>query len=337
MAHRRASVGAALLALAAVAAHAHPLAPALLELREAAAGRVEVSWKTSALQAPGAPVTPRLPAQCRALSAPRVVAEGDALVGTWAADCGAAGLVGRAVGVDGLEAARIDALVRVTLADGRVVRGVVRADTPLFVVPAREAPGAILRAYVGIGVAHILGGLDHLLFVAGLLMLVPTRWLLIETVTAFTVGHSVTLSLAVLDLVRLPSAPIELCIALSVFWLAVELARDPGERPSLVRRKPWLMAGAFGLLHGLGFASALQEVGLPAGDVPLALFAFNLGIELGQLTFVAAWLTAAALLRRVPLRLLDWRWPDWLQQLPLYAMGALAAFWCLERAAALLR
>ena len=185
--------------------------------------------------------------------------------------------------------------------------------------------------YATLGVAHILTGLDHLLFVAGLLLLARTPRRLVETVTAFTVGHSITLTLAVLDLVRVPVAPIELAIALSVFWLAVELARTP-RRPTLVQRRPSLLAGLFGLLHGLGFAAALQAVGLPSGDVPLALVAFNAGIEAGQLGFVAVCLLAAAALRRLPLA-----WPRWARELPLYAMGSLAAFWCFERAAALLR
>lgn len=323
---------AVLLLLCSSAAGAHPLAPALLELTERAAGQVEVRFKLSALQAPGSDPAPLLPATCRALSEPRTALEDDAVIRSWTVDCGPGGLVGERVGVDGLAVARIDALIRVTLADGRVLRGVVRADEPWFTVPERQSTAAIVHAYLAIGVEHILFGVDHLLFVAGLLLLVRSRRLLIETVTAFTLGHSLTLALAVLDLVRVPSAPIELAIALSVFWLAVELARDEAARPTIVQRRPYVMAGLFGLLHGLGFASALQEVGLPPGDVPLALFAFNLGIELGQLAFVAAWLALAALLRRLPLR-----WPAWAHEVPLYAMGSLAAFWCWERAAALLR
>lgn len=316
----------------ATVARAHPLAPALLDLREGAAGQFDVLFKVSVLQAPGSALVARLPPACRSLGAPTAAVEGDALVRRWRVDCGPGGLVGAALGVAGLAGARIDALVRVELADGRVVRGVVRGADPFFTVPAREAPWAIARAYAAIGVAHILTGLDHLLFVAGLLLLARTPRLLVETVTAFTVGHSITLTLAVLDLVGVPAAPIELAIALSVFWLAVELARDPGARPTLVRRRPYLMAGLFGLLHGLGFAGALQAVGLPSGDVPLALFAFNLGIELGQIAFVGCCLLAAAALRRLPLM-----WPEWACQLPLYAMGSLAAFWCFERAAALVR
>jgi hypothetical protein len=163
-------------------------------------------------------------------------------------------------------------------------------------------------------------------------LLVHGRRQLIETIAAFAVGHSLTLALAVLDVVRPPERSIEFLIALSVFALAAELARDPAARPSWVRRRPWILALGFGLLHGLGFAGALQEIGLPHNDVPLALGAFNLGIEIGQLVFVAVLLSIAEALRR--LRIV---WPRWVQRAPLYTIGSLAAFWCLERAAALVR
>lgn len=324
--------GALLVLGTAGAGLAHPLAPALLELHEEADGAVAVTWKTSRYRAPGADVTPRLPADC-APEAPAPVWRGDAesVVAAWRVRC-PQGLVGATLGVDGLATAGVDALVRVTLADGRVVRGLVRAAAPDFVVPARESPGAIARAYAALGIDHILGGLDHLLFVAALLLLMRSRRLLLETVTAFTVGHSITLSLAALDLLRVPSRPAELLIAASVFALAVELARPAGAPPTLLRRRPWLLALAFGLLHGLGFAGALREIGLPSGDVPLALFAFNAGIEIGQLAVIAALLALRAGLARLPLR-----WPAWAEQVPVYAIGTLAAYWCIERAAAWLR
>ncbi len=187
--------------LAAIAA-AHPLAPALLEVTERTPGQADVLFKISALQPPGSALAARLPPHCRPTSAREVRAEDDALLTRWRVDCGATGLVGQTLAVEGLAAAGVDALVRVTLADGRVVRGVVRAAAPEFVVPAREAPLRIVRGYARIGIEHILTGLDHLLFVAGLLLLVRTRRQLVATVTAFTVGHSITLSLAVLDLLR---------------------------------------------------------------------------------------------------------------------------------------
>lgn len=318
--------------LLATVAVAHPLTPALLDVRELEGGRLAVFWKSSLLRAPGALVAPELPPDCRSETAPQVVSDGESAVKTWTARCASPGLVGRRVGVTGLGPARIDALVRVTLADGRVVRGVVRDAEPALTVPARQPWTAIAAGYGRLGVEHILTGFDHLLFVAGLLMLVRGRRLLLETITAFTVGHSITLSIAVLDLVRVPSRAIELAIACSVFALAAELTREPAEPPSRLRRRPWAMALVFGLLHGLGFASALREVGLPAGDVPLALVAFNAGIEVGQLAFVAVVLAVSAIATRVPLAC-----PRWLRRVPPYAMGSLAAFWCFERAAALMR
>lgn len=318
--------------LAAASASAHPLAPSLLDLRELGGGRVAVIWKASRFTAPGARVAPMLPASCQAQDAPVAKVDDDSVTRTWTVTCDPAGLVGAQIGFSGLGEARIDALVRVTLADGRVIRGIVRAANPLLTVPERERRLDVVRDYVRIGIEHILTGLDHLLFVAGLVMLVRGRRQLLETVTAFTVGHSITLSLSVLDIVRVPSRPTELLIALSVFLLAVELAREPSAPPSILRRRPWVMAVLFGLLHGLGFAGALREIGLPQAEVPLALFSFNVGIEIGQLAFVTVLLAAGALLRRVNVA-----WPRWAQLVPLYTMGSLAAFWCFERAAALIQ
>ena len=322
---------AAGLVFGAATARAHPLSPALLELRELGGGRVAVTWKGSLLVAPGAEVAPVLPPGCRDESAPATSSDGDSVTRRWTMMCDARGLIGARVGFTGLGNAKTDALVRVTLADGRMIRGVVRGAEPLLAIPARESPGDVVRAYVRLGIEHILGGIDHLLFVAGLLLLVRGRWRVIETITAFTVGQSLTLTLAVLDVVQVPTAAIELCIAFSVFLLASELAREPAPVTSLLRRRPWAMALLFGLLHGLGFANALRAAGLPPGQVPLALFSFNVGIEIGQLGFVAALLASSAALRAVRVA-----WPRWVLRVPAYTMGSLAAFWCYERAAALL-
>jgi hydrogenase/urease accessory protein HupE len=211
------------------------------------------------------------------------------------------------------------------------VQGVVTAARPSLAVPARPRRWDVVRDYARLGVEHILGGPDHLLFVFGLVLLAGTARRVAATVTAFTLGHSVTLSLAALGLVTVPTAPIEMLIAASVLALAAELAREP-DRPTLMRRFPWVMAATFGLLHGLGFAAALAETGLPQGEIPLALFAFNAGIELGQLVFVLVVLAAGRVLRRVPIRL-----PAWTRHVPVYAMGTLAAFWWWERTAALFR
>ena len=232
--------------------------------------------------------------------------------------------------MDGLATGKTDALVRIMLADGRVVQGVLRAGEPRLAIPVRARRVDVLRSYAKLGIEHILTGPDHLLFVFGLLLLVASPGLLVRTITAFTAGHSVTLSLAALGLARLPSRPIEVGIAVSVFLLAVELSRDPRPTPTLMRRAPWAIAGLFGLLHGLGFAGALAEVGLPDGEIPTALFAFNVGIEIGQLCFVgivlAAGVAVASIVtRRIPAA----RW------IPVYAMGSLSALWCIERTLAL--
>jgi hypothetical protein len=273
------------------AAHAHAFNPSLLELKAVGPEEWQLGWRNQV-------GTLRLP--CDNLTHCR--------------------LEGKTLSIDGL--GDRDVLVRVQFFDGRTSTAVLRRDAPSLTV--RETPEA--PAYIQLGTTHILGGFDHLLFVLGLLLLVERRKLLL-TLTAFTLAHSLTLALAMLDVVRVPQAPVEAAIALSILFVAVELVRErrrgPGHPPAtrLTERRPWLIAFAFGLLHGLGFAGALGEIGLPAGQVAQALVCFNVGVELGQLAFVAALLFAAELLpiSRVPRRV------------PAYAIGALAAFFCLDR------
>ncbi len=316
---------------------AHPLAPALLELVEQDSGRVAVLWKQSALARPGTRVEPILPAACPALGRPEVEEREGALRYRWTIDCGEQGLVGQPLRIDGLDAARIDGLVRIELADGRRIQRVLRGGAPKMTVPARASRIRVFADYARIGFAHILSGADHLLFVFGLFLLCSGLKLLVQTVTAFTLGHSVTLSLAALGHANLPPGPIELLIAGSVLALAVELARGaaqpqqsqtPQPQRTWMRRRPWAMALVFGLLHGMGFAGALREVGLPAGEIPTALFSFNLGIEIGQLAFVLVLLALAPWMQRLPVRL-----P---RRSSVYVMGSLAAFWVFQRAAAVL-
>ena len=162
-------------------------------------------------------------------------------------------------------------------------------------VPAAPGVVEILKSYVTLGVDHILTGFDHLLFVFALVLLIPDRWRLVGAITAFTVAHSLTLAAAVLGWIVVPVPPVEALIALSIMFLAAELVRRDGTGRRLSERYPWAIAFAFGLLHGLGFARALLDVGLPEGDVPLALFAFNVGVEAGQLLFIGVVLAAIAL------------------------------------------
>jgi hydrogenase/urease accessory protein HupE len=315
-----------LLGVAAVA-KAHPLAPALLELVEDGTGHVEVLWKRSSLSVPGSQIEPILPPECAVLSQPSYEEQGVAVLVRWTIDCGEPGLVGQPIRIDGLGPAKIDTLVRIELADGRTIQRVLRRAEPDMIVPARASKWTVFLDYMKLGFEHILTGADHLLFVFGLFLLCSNLHLLVQTVTAFTVGHSVTLSLAALGHTNLPSGPIEVLIAASVLALAVELARDvPG--PTLMRRYPWPIALGFGLLHGMGFAGALREVGLPSGEIPMALFSFNVGIEIGQLSFILGLLAFAPLVRRMPIPI-----P---QRAAVYVMGVLAAFWVFQRSAAIL-
>jgi hydrogenase/urease accessory protein HupE len=314
--------------LLAQGAAAHPLAPSLLEVRERSPGRIEVFWKTPTLRPTGVEVRPELPEGCAASTDPVPGGSASAATLRWSADCGESGLVGRRFRVSGLAESRTQALLRLELADGRRLQAVLRGDAPAFVVPERERPLRVAGDYLGLGFRHILGGLDHLLFVLGLILLVRNRRILVWTVTAFTVGHSVTLSLAVLGFLGLPSRLVEVAIAVSILVLAVELARGEDAPPSPLRRRPWAMAALFGLLHGFGFAGALVEVGLPAQEIPLALLFFNLGIEVGQLVFVAGVLLAQWFLRPLAAR-----GPRWLARVPAYGIGSFAAWWCFERAA----
>jgi hypothetical protein len=324
-------VGVSLL-LGATLARAHPLAPALLELRERPGGRVEVKFKTPAKRLPGTNLVPLLPESCSTTTPSTSEREGTAVVERYAATCHAS-LAGARIGIRGLEASQTDALLRVELADGRHIQGVLRSSEPSLVIPERPSRLAVVRDYARLGALHIASGFDHLLFVFGLLVLVGARTKpLLKTVTAFTLGHSVTLSLAVLGFVAFPSGLVELAIAGSIFVLGAELAQGPDAPPGRLRRLPWLMAGAFGLLHGFGFAGALAEVGLPSGEIPLALFAFNVGIELGQLAFIGLVLAVWGLAIRVQVPL-----PPWSRALPAYGIGCLAAYWCIERAAGLIR
>jgi hydrogenase/urease accessory protein HupE len=310
---------------------AHPLAPALLEVVESAPGRAEVHWKTSRLRPRGMEISPLLPSHCRETGEERALEDPTSFTLVFEIDCGEPGLIGQPIAIQGIESASIDVLVRLALADGRVVNEILTSRRPTFVVPARPSSLHVFESYLEMGTAHILGGFDHLAFLVGLMILAVGARLLIETITAFTLGHSITLSLVALGFARVPSRLIELLIAVSVLVLAVEVARPPGPQPHLLRRRPWLMAAGFGLLHGMGFAGALAEVGLPQTEIPLALFAFNVGIEIGQISFVLAMIGIRALLRPLIVRL-----PAWVSHAPAYAIGSLAVYWCLERAGGLL-
>lgn len=319
------------IALGTAPANAHPLAPALLSVEESEDGAIAVSFKRARQQPTGAEVAPELPERCVPTERPRVETDEQSLTVRWTARCGAEGIVGARFGVRGLAETGTNALLRVALRDGRRVSAVLHSRAPSLEVPERASALGALRDYLRLGALHIATGFDHLLFVFGLVLLASSLRRLLWTVTAFTAGHSVTLSLAALGVVRFPTAPIEVAIAATILVLALELAREDGStRESVLRRRPWAVAFAFGLLHGFGFAGALAEIGLPQEEIPVALFSFNLGIELGQIAFVALVLA----LRRALAPALSAA-PAWVARAPVTAIGALAVYWCLDRTARL--
>ncbi len=328
------AIVAALLLFSPPKAQAHEVRPAYLEIYELTRGQFEIVWKVPVLSGVRLNIRPLLPPNCANLTPAAIYPLPDAVLERWTVACGAEGLIGQTIAIEGLSATLTDVLLRLNLADGREYTAILRADAASFVVPASEDTLAIAWTYLRLGVEHILGGIDHLLFVLGLLLLVRGRWQLFKTISAFTLAHSVTLGLAVLGFVHVPPAPVEAVIALSILFLASELARRVpptlGRGPrGLTERYPWLVSLTFGLLHGFGFAGALAKIGLPTTEIPLALLLFNVGVELGQIIFVVAVLGAAWGLRQLKLP-----WPKWSYQAPTYAIGSIAAFWCIERIAA---
>jgi hydrogenase/urease accessory protein HupE len=310
-------------------AGAHEVRPGYLDIRAVAADRYQVVWKQPALGEMRLRIDAVFPADCALVGErTRQLVEG-AYVDRMTLRC-EGGLAGKTVAIAGLEATLTDVLVRIQLADGRAQTEVLKPSRPSFAVSG-SAPSGGAGAYFTLGVEHILLGIDHLLFVLGLMLLVTGRWLLFKTITAFTLGHSASLALATLGLVSVPGPPLNAAIALSIVFLAAEIVRQRRGERHLTARHPWIVAGAFGLLHGLGFAAALTSLGLPNSAIPLALLFFNLGVEAGQVLFIALVLAMLA-----SWRVLDLRWPTWTSPLPVYAMGIVAAVWFMGRLAALM-
>jgi len=323
------SLFAVVLCALALGARAHESRPAYLEVNETAPGRYEMLWRTPTLSGMRLPVVLTLPADARNVIKPAQHDLGDSMLERRVVEV-PGGLAGKRIEFTGLQATITDVLVRVQPRDAPQVTVLVRPSQPWIEVAAQQGPLAVAGAYVLHGVEHILLGFDHLLFVLALILIVRNGRMLVWTVTSFTLAHSITLALAVLGLVHVPGPPVEAVIALSILLLACEIVRMRRGQVTLTQRWPWAVAFTFGLLHGFGFAGALTEVGLPPGDIPLALFAFNVGVELGQLAFVGVVLLVLAALRRI-------RLPVAIAQgtasVMTFAIGTLAAFWLFERVA----
>jgi hydrogenase/urease accessory protein HupE len=309
-------------------AMAHESRPAYLEINETTTGRYDVMWRTPVLSGMRLPIALKFADGVRTVVEPVESELNDSLIERRIIDAGPTGLVGQRIEFIGLQASITDVLVRVSRLDGSLTTTLVHPAQPWIDIAATPGMLSVAGAFLVHGIQHILGGVDHLLFVFGLLLLVSNGWMLVKTITAFTLAHSITLVLAALGAVRLPGPPVEATIALSILLLAVEIARKNRGETSFTIQWPWVVAFCFGLLHGFGFAGALAQIGLPRHDLPLALFTFNVGVEIGQLMFVAAALSLRALLLhcRLPRSALLYAQP-----VASYGLGTLAAFWFFER------
>lgn len=304
---------------------AHEVRPAYLELRETAPGLFDVLFKTP--MRGDARLALDVSFSGRAERVTPVVSRvtDNAMVQTWRLSA-TEPLEGQEIQIDGLTSTMTDALVRVQFADGGEWVERLTPEAPRAMIPASQSGWAVASTYLKLGVEHILLGVDHLLFVLALILIAPSVRQLVMAITAFTVAHSITLAGATLGFVNMPPPPIEAAIALSIVFVALEIVRSREGEPGIAARTPWVVAFAFGLLHGFGFAGALSEVGLPAGHIPIALLFFNVGVEVGQLLFVAVALSLAALVRLVRRPL-----PHWAGLVPPYLIGSVAMFWVIQR------
>jgi hydrogenase/urease accessory protein HupE len=320
----------AVTALAPFASFAHEARPAYLEIKETAPGQFSMLWRTPVLAGMRLPLVLQMPEGVRNVKPPVTEELADSLLERRWIDAGPNGLAGKRIQITGLQFTITDALVRVELLDGRTVQAIARPSRPWVEIAAAQSQWEVVGTYIVEGIRHILFGADHLLFVLGLLLIVRKNWMLVKTVTAFTVAHSITLAVATLGYAEAPALPLNAAIALSILFLGPEIVRAWRGETSFTIRHPWVVAFAFGLLHGFGFATAMTSAGLPRQDLPLALLSFNIGVEVGQLGFVALVLAIGH-----SFRVLEVHWPRWVRALPGYTVGALGAFWTIQRVALL--
>jgi hypothetical protein len=324
------AVAAALALCGASVAIAHEMRPGFLELTQTADESYSFLWKKPSGGEVELQIAPVVPPQCRLVVPGAQQISPGAVVVRGQLSC-PGGIAGKTLAIAGLESTITDVLVRVNHADGRLESHLLRPTTPSVTFGGSGGLAERALGYVQLGFQHILLGADHLLFVLGLMLIVTDRWMLVKTLTAFTVAHSITLALATLGVASAPLLPLNAAIALSILFLGPEIVRAWRGETSFTIRHPWVVAFAFGLLHGFGFASGLSEMGLPKDEIPLALLLFNIGVEFGQLAFVLL----VVLLER-SFRVLELRWPVAIQRLPGYIVGTLGAFWTIQRTLVLL-
>jgi len=306
--------------------YAHESQPGTLELRQIAKNRYEVIWRSPIYYGRPHPARLELPDDWKDVLEPTERMLPDSQLLHRVVTIGDRGVEGSVIRFSGLESTITDIFVRLNRLDGTTMTAVVRPSKPFVQLRGERKWYTTAGEYVGLGFHHILMGIDHLLFVLGLLIIVQDRRMLIKTITAFTVAHSITLAIATLGYASVPGPPLNAAIALSILFLGPEIVRVWRGETSFTISHPWVVAFAFGLLHGFGFASGLSTVGMPMAEIPLALLMFNVGVELGQIVFVVL-----ILLVYRSLKILTFRWPWWVEFVPGYTIGSLGAFWTIQR------
>lgn len=307
-------------------AYADEIKPALLDIKEQSTGLYAVTWKVPIMNGQVLAITADLPESLELFGAPIVEDIAGSRIERATYKSTGEPLTGQTVVIGGLNAIQTDVLLLFQLLDGTQHSAIMRPAAPSFTIPARSSKLQVASDYWRMGTIHILEGSDHLLFVLALMLIVIGFKSLLKAVTAFTVAHSITLALATLGVVHMPAAPTEAIIALSIVFLAAEIVHKKNGVTGITERFSWLIAFIFGLFHGLGFAGALSEIGVPQNEVPLALLMFNVGVETGQLLFIAVVQVLILLLKKLPVTVLPGTW-----RLVPYSIGGIAAFWTIER------
>ncbi|MBT8362837.1 MAG: HupE/UreJ family protein [Desulfobacterales bacterium] len=312
-------------------AFSHESQPGSLTIRQIDNDRYDISYRAPNYYGKRHPAQLQLPEEWKTLGQATERKIGDSIVYHRVISTNQNSIEGKTISFSGIESTITNIFVRLTRLDGTQMSTVANAATPRVTLRGERYWYVTTGEYVALGLHHILLGVDHLLFVLGLLMIVSGGMMLFKTITSFTVAHSITLAIATLGYAQAPLPPLNAAIALSILFLGPEIVRARRGESSLTIRFPWLVAFAFGLLHGFGFASGLSTVGMPGAELPWALLWFNVGVEIGQLLFV---FLALALVRSF--RILEIRWPRWALALPGYTVGSLGAYWTIQRTALLL-
>jgi hydrogenase/urease accessory protein HupE len=305
---------------------ADEIRPGYLELKESSQNIFSVIWKVPAKGSMKLHLNAELPANCKNKTQANTQLINGAYIRRWIAVCDG-GLANKTIAIAGLVSTNTDVLLRMEFANGSSQSALLTPSRSSFQIPVEASSRQIIGTYTWLGITHILLGVDHLLFVFALLLIVKNMRRLLWTVTAFTIAHSITLAGATLGFVHVPQQPVEAVIALSILFLAMEIVHGKNGRPGAAARWPWVVAFIFGLLHGFGFAGALAEVGLPQQAIPLALVFFNVGVELGQLMFVASVVLLGWMLHKLKYQ----RLMGWAETAVVYSIGGLSSFWLFER------